>query len=202
MNKKCKWSKIGLATLAVLLVMATAGVLHAAGGEHGHAADSLSPAKLKDLLWRTLNFAALLFILIKFLAKPIANALGARRRGIKEKFEDLEARKAEADSAYRIYEDKLSKIEQEVNKIIENAIAQGEAEKQRIIDEATQAAENIKRQAEMAVQHNLAEAQRLLREEIADQAVIMAEELIKKNMREDDQVKLINDYLEKVGKIQ
>ena len=43
----------------------------------------------------------------------------------------VKERKAEADTAYQTYEEKLASIEQEISDIIESAIAQGEAEKER-----------------------------------------------------------------------
>lgn len=48
----------------------------------------------------------------------------------------------------------------------------------RILADAEKAAEDIKRQAEAAVQAELEDAKRILREEIAEQAAAMAEELI------------------------
>ena len=144
----------------------------------------------------------MLIVLIKVLAKPVANGLRARQQSIKEQFTDLEERKAEADMAYQTYEEKLASIDQEVSDIIQAAIAQGEAEKARIIEEANRAAEDIKRQAEMAIQYELAAAKLRLREEVAGQAVVMAEELIRKNLQEDDQVKIIENYLAKVGTVQ
>jgi F-type H+-transporting ATPase subunit b len=149
-----------------------------------------------------MNFAVLLIVLVKVLSKPIANGLRARQQSIKEQFVDLEERKTEADNAYQTYEEKLASIEQEISEIIQSAVAQGETEKERIIDEANRAAEDIKRQAEMAIQHELAEAKLQLREDVANQAVVMAEELIRKNLQETDQVKLIEDYLAKVGTVQ
>ena len=198
-----KWSKFFTISLALLIVIAIAAVAYGAGGGEGaHHGGDFSPAKLKDLLWRVLNFAVLVLILVKFLAKPIANGLRARQQSIKDQFADLEERKAEADRAYRTYEEKLGAIDQEIQEIIQAAVAQGEAERERIINEANRAAEDIKRQAEMAIQHELAEAKLKLREEVANQAVAMAEELIRKNLQETDQVKLIEDYLAKVGTVQ
>ena len=186
-----------------MALIAIAGLAYASSGAEGSGAGgSLSPAKLKDLLWRTLNFAVLLIVLIKVLAKPLANGLRARQQSIKEQFTDLEERKTEADMAYQTYEEKLASIDQEVSDIIQAAIAQGEAEKARIIEEANRAAEDIKRQAEMAIQYELAAAKLRLREEVAGQAVVMAEELIRKNLQEDDQVKIIENYLAKVGTVQ
>jgi len=194
-----KWSKFASISLALAALMAIATLAYASSGGEG---GSLSPAKLKDLLWRVLNFTVLAVVLFKVLSKPIANGLRARQQSIKEQFADLEERKAEADTAYQTFEEKLSSIDGEVSDIIQSAIAQGEAEKNRIIEEANRAAEDIKRQAEMAIQHELAEAKLRLREEVANQAVVMAEELIRKNLQETDQVKLIEDYLAKVGTVQ
>jgi len=202
MNRKMKWSKIFKITFIALALLAVAALAYASSGAEGAHGGSLSPAKLKDLLWRTLNFAVLLVVLIKVLSKPLANGLRARQQSIKEQFTDLEERKAEADKAYQNYEEKLAAIDQEVSDIIQAAVAQGEAEKERIIQEANRAAEDIKRQAEMAIQHELTQAKLQLREEVANQAVMMAEELIRKNLQEADQVKLIEDYLAKVGTVQ
>ncbi|MBW2466034.1 MAG: F0F1 ATP synthase subunit B [Deltaproteobacteria bacterium] len=201
LNGKC--SKIISITITFLIIMAIAAFAYASGGGEGaHGGGSLSTAKLKDLLWRVLNFTILLVVLVKVLTKPIANGLRARQQSIKEQFADLEERKAEADSTYQTYEKKLESIDQEIKDIIQSAVAQGEAEKERIIEEAKRAAEDIKRQAEMAIQQEMAEAKLKLREEVANQAVVMAEELIRKNLQEADQVKLIEDYLAKVGTVQ
>jgi F-type H+-transporting ATPase subunit b len=205
MNSGKKWKKIGLATIAVVSVLAMAGILYASGGEHGgghggHAAhDSLSPAKLKDLLWRTLNFIGLVIILVKFLTKPIVEGLRNRRVGIKEQFDSLEAQKAEAEREYKEYEAKIAGMDAELDKMIGNAIAQGEVEKKKIIEEANQAADNIKRQAENAVQNAINEARKQLKEEVAEKAAVMAEEIIKNNLQDADQANLIENYLDKVG---
>jgi F-type H+-transporting ATPase subunit b len=42
----------------------------------------------------------------------------------------------------------------------------------------------------------------MLKNEIADKAAVMAEALILKNLTEEDQVKIVEDYLDKVGAIQ
>ena len=203
MNRYGKWSKILSISIALLAVLGITSFAYASSGAPaGPTFWGLPTAKWWDLLWRTLNFAVLLIVLIKVLAKPIANGLRSRQQSIKEEFTDLEERKAEADSAYQSYEEKLASIDQEISDIIQSAVAQGEAEKERIINEANRAAEDIKRQAEMAIQHELTEAKLTLREEVANQAVVMAEELIRKNLQDTDQVKLIEDYLAKVGTVQ
>ena len=203
MKRNGKWSKILGISLFLLALMGISSLVYASSAAPtGPTFWGLPTAKWWDLLWRTLNFAVLLIVLIKVLAKPIANGLHARQQSIKEQFTDLEERKTEADNTYKTYEEKLASIDQEISDIIQSAVAQGEAEKERIISDANRAAEDIKRQAEMAIQHELAEAKLKLREELANQAVVMAEELITKNLQDADQVKLIEDSLAKVGTLQ
>ena len=186
---------IGL--LAGAFVLGSAGFLYAASGE-----GSLSPAKLKDFGWRVMNFAALMIILIKFLKKPLANALSSRRQGIADQFEELNERRAEVERNYKECEAKLSKIDEQVTNILKNAKAQAEVEGNRIIEDANRSAEDIKRKAEMSIQFELSESRQRLQTEIADQATVMAEALIKQNLQDVDQNKLVEDYLEKVGALQ
>jgi len=175
---------------------------HAEEGSHGASGGSLSATKLKDLFWRVINFIALMIILVKFGAKPIGSALAGRQRGIKDEISDLEARKAEAERSYREFEAKLSTVEKDIDRIVEKAVAQAEIEKVKIIEKAEQAADDIKRQAELTIQNEIMEARRTLKNDVADQASVMAEELIVKNLTPDDQVKIIEDYLDKVGAVQ
>ncbi len=173
-----------------------------AGHGDAHAYNSLSAEKLKDLAFRIMNFAVLLFLLVKFTAKPIGSGLAARRKQIKDELEDLEARKKAAQDSYRDFEAKLSTVEQEIDLVVEKAIAQAQIEKAKIIEKAEQTAADIQRQAEMAVQNTIIEARRSLKNEVAEQAAVMAEELIVKNLTADDQVKIVEDYLAKVGAVQ
>ena len=173
------------------------------GAVAGHVKpNSLSPAKLKDLGLRVMNFIALMIILIKFGAKPIGAALSGRRKQVKEELDTIQAKKAEAERSYKDFSAKLASVEKDVDQIVEKAIAQAEIEKVKIIERAEKAAEDIKRQAQMAVANEVTAARRMLKNDVADQAAIMAESLIMKNLTADDQVKIVEDYLDKVGAIQ
>lgn len=180
-------------------------VSHAAGGEgHGdaHGQNPLSAEKLKDLFWRTVNFLALVIILVKFGAKPIMSGLTGRQQQIREELDSLVARRDEAERSYKEFEGKLAGMEKEMELIAERAITQAQVEKERILAEAEKAAEDIKRQAEAAVAAELEDAKRLLREEVAEQAASMAEVLIVQNLTPADQVAITEQYLERVGAVQ
>ncbi len=186
-----------------------ADILHTAADEHGAEAGhgdahggSLSSEKLWDLFFRILNFAVLVFILVKFGAKPIAEGLSGRQKKIKDDIEDLESRRDEAEKTYKNFQAKLAGMEKEIDTIVDKAVAQAEIEKTKILEKAEQSAEDLKRQAEMTINNEIMVARRTLKNDIAEQAAAMAEELIRKNLTADDQVKIIEDYLDKVGAVQ
>lgn len=185
--------------MLVVLVLGMATFAYAAGGGLAY---SLSPEKLMDLFWRVLNFAALMFILVYFGAKPIGKALSGRQQAVKAEVEDLEARRAVAEQEYREFEAKLATVEKDIDTIVEKAVAQAEIEKTKILEKAEQAAADLQRSAEQAIANEIMDARRTLKNDAAEQATVIAEELIVKNLNADDQVKIVEDYLAKVGAVQ
>lgn len=163
---------------------------------------SLSAEKVKDLGWRVVNFIALMIILVYFAAKPIGNGLAARRNRIREEIASLEQKRVAAEKSYDDFQAQLAGVEAEIDKIVERALAQAEIEKTKILEKAEQAAEDIKRSAVLAIQNELSEARRMLKNEVADQAAVMAEAIIVENLTDTDQVKIIKNYLDKVGAVQ
>ncbi|HIJ90850.1 MAG: F0F1 ATP synthase subunit B [Desulfobulbaceae bacterium] len=194
--KNVSWKKTGVAGLSLLLVLAFAVAAYASGD------GAIPREKWMDLLYRALNFAGLAFILVFFLKKPFAEGLSSRRDGIKDQLEALESRKAEAELLYKEAEAKIARLDEEVNGIIAEAVKQGEVEKEKIIADAERNAGDIKRQAEMAVAHELTEAKARLKAEVAEQAVLLAEELVRKNIQPADQSRMVELSLDKVGGIQ
>ena len=175
-----------------------------AGDGHGdvHAAPMITAERLKDLFWRTVNFLALVLILVKFLAKPIANGLSGRRRGIQEELETLQDKRDEAERSYKEFEGRLAGMEQEMEVVVEKAIAMAQDEKTRILAEAEESAAEVKRQAEAAVTAAIVDGKAMLQDEVAELAATMAEELIVKNLTAKDQVAITEQYLERVGAVQ
>ena len=137
-------------------------------------------------------------ILFYLLRKPVKQFFSNRTESIKNTLEDLERQKKEAQSKLEEYQQKLSALETERNKIIQDFIAEGETEKSKIIEKAHMAATKIKEEAEMAIQQEIKKAKGLLREEVADLSAKMAEDFLKKHIKDTDHQRLIDEYLTKV----
>jgi len=172
-------------------------VAHEAGGHEGHS-HALTHLQIMNFIWHCLNFTLLVLILLKYLKKPISDSIKDRSDSIAKAFKDLEAKKADAEKRYGEYEKRLSGMDQEAKRILESFLKQGEAEKEKIIIQAQQTAERIKAQAESYVLQELSKAKKELQDEVSNIAVKMAEEIVRKNLTEQDHSKLISEYLERV----
>ena len=148
--------------------------------------------------YRVMNFAVLAVGLFILLRKPAAQAFNSRIQGIRDQLDELETKKKDAEKRLVEYEAKLSLLEEEAEKIIAGYIAQGDDAKTRIIKEAETASKKLEEQARRNIEHEFESAKLILKEEILEQAIERAEEIIKSKIMPDDQNRLVDEYLEKV----
>jgi F-type H+-transporting ATPase subunit b len=183
--------------LGLLSGLAMAGLAWASeAGGHGHG--GIDPAKLPDLMWRTVNFVIFAGILYKLAAKPIKTFFAGRKVEISTELEDLESEKIKVQKALKEAKAQLAAVAAERDQIIQQYIAEGEAEKAKIIAKAEQSAQRIKEMATMTIEGETKKAAAELKQEIVDTAVKLSEQLIKEKIVPEDQQRLVDDYLAKV----
>jgi F-type H+-transporting ATPase subunit b len=182
--------------LGAWLGLALAGVALAAGGGGGHG--GVDPAKITDLIWRTVNFAVFAGILIYLVAKPAKEFFGKRTQDIAQNLDDLEAQKVAAAQALKEAQAQLALVAGEREKIIQQYIAEGEVEKAKILEKAEAVAGRIKEMAALTIQQETKKAVQELKQEVVDLAGQLAEDLLKEKVTYADQQKLVEEYLKKV----
>ncbi len=200
---------VGLLILLLLLVL-TAGV-YAGGAEHGaeaaHAAEHKTLYQLlaedpwpllKDMLWRVINFAVLLWILLKATGKPIKNYFANRRETLLQGIQEAREAKEAAERLYREYQDRLASLDDELREMEARFKADAEAEKQRIQSEADEFVAKVKQQAKLMADQEVKMAKHRLKDEAARLAVEAAEKMIRENISASDRQRMVENYLEKV----
>lgn len=194
---------VGISVVLLFVVLAINA--HAGGHEGAEHHESLYTALaenplplLKDLLWRVVNFAILLWILIKFTGKPLKNYFANRREVLIKAIDEAREAKEAAERLYREYEKKIAGLDDEVKELESRIRSEAEAEKQRILSEAEQFAVKVKRQAEQMANQEVIMAKRRLKDEAANLSMQAAEKMIKENISAADRDKMVENYLEKV----
>jgi F-type H+-transporting ATPase subunit b len=100
---------------------------------------------------QALNFIILVWLLKRFLYKPILNAVDAREKRIAAELADADAKKAEAQKERDEYQHKNEEFDQQRAALLRRATDEARVERQRLLDDARAAADawSAKRQEAM-----------------------------------------------------
>jgi F-type H+-transporting ATPase subunit b len=148
--------------------------------------------------YRAMNFVVLAVVLVVLLRKPLKQALNARIKGIQDQLSDLEEKKKEAEQQLAGYNERLSLLDEEAERIVAEYVKQGNEAKARILQEARAAAEKIEEQAKKNIAYEFEKARETLQVEILESALAKAETVIRGSITSADQDRLVDEYLEKV----
>jgi F-type H+-transporting ATPase subunit b len=110
---------------------------------------------------QALNFLILVWLMKRFLYKPILNAIAAREKLIATELADAGAKKAEAQKDRDEFQHKNEEFDQQRAALLTRATDEAKAERQRLLDEARKAADALsaKRQETLINDgHNLNQA--------------------------------------------
>ena len=179
---------------AIMVCFCTAAWAAGGGGEH---AEPVSGWHAIDT-YKVLNFGLLAVVLFFLAKKPVKEFFQSRQKGIEEELTDLEQKKKNAEKELAEYESRLKNLNEESNRILEDYVRQGEEAKKRIIAEAREQAEKLEDLAKRNIDQEFKTAKAALKDEIAEKAVERAEELVKQSIADEDQDKLVDEYLKKV----
>ncbi len=168
------------------------------GGElpEGHEAPAINGKKLALQL---LNFGVLVFILVKFGGPAIGKALAARHQQLKADLAAAATARAEAEARLKQQEARLAALEQEIEGIRTGVKAEAEAEKARLIALAEERAKRIKEETSFVLEQQIKEAEARLRREVAQAAVDLAEQMVKKSLGPSDQQRLVDSFVADVA---
>lgn len=164
-------------------------------------AEETHSSALIDFLAKSLNFLLLFGGLAFLLAKPLRAFLEARASGIRRVIEEARKSREEAEQKLEVIKRKLQKLEEEVAGIKSKGKAEGEQEKERILEKARREAEKIKAFTRQEIEHQVQASIHELKEYAAELATALAKERIAKRLTTDLHSKFIDDSIQRIGKL-
>ena len=198
---------------------------HAGHGDHGHGGHDdhhagppppinfwkgLIGAKEgieeESLLWRRpdtpppflatlINFAVFVFVLVRFGAKPLAEGLKKRKETIMRDIDEAQRMREASEKRLEEYKLRLEKIEDELERVRREFREAGERERERIIAEANERRERMKRDAEFLLSQELKQMRQDLLHETVDQALRGAAELLRAKLTPAEQDRYLEALL-------
>jgi len=151
--------------------------------------------------WRVLNFLILAFFLVKLLREPLTRFLQQGAEAIRQQLQGNEEACLEAERELEGVERRLESLNEEIQHLQVTIGERGEIERDKIIENAKQTAEQVLEKARLEAAQRVQQAQGQLRREVIDLAVERAEETVRKAINNEDRERLVNEYLKELKEV-
>lgn len=142
-----------------------------------------------------LNFFLLFGGLTLLLYKPIKKFINNRQEIIKKQFEESEAEKQKAKELIDEYNKKVSDAEAIIKEINAEAEKRILEEREAILADAQNKAEEILKKAQMDIEADKANAIKSLKNEVADVAIHLAANILNREISREENLSLIDETI-------
>jgi F0F1-type ATP synthase membrane subunit b/b' len=150
-------------------------------------------------IWKFLNLLIFVGIVVYILRRPLSESLKARREAIKRELVRTQEERAAAISKLEEVEAKLTRLNAEVEAIRAQAQREAAEERDRIASATKEELKKLREQALREIEGTGKIAQQELRRYVAEQSVKLAEDLIRHDIRTEDDSRLMSDYVKSLG---
>ncbi len=145
------------------------------------------------------SFLLLLWILNKFLFKPIMAVMDQRAEDIRNTYQTAEDEKARMEQLRAEYESKMAEIAEEAREKIAAAINEGQHTKQQILEEAREKAAQILQRGHEELQREREKMLIELREQLVDLSTDVAAKVLARSLNQDDHRRLVREFIDTIG---
>ncbi len=159
------------------------------------AAGSLTDLNPGLTLWTALTFIVLLVVLGKFAWGPIVKMLDEREKTIREAIESAKKERAEAEKLLAEQKESLARASREAAELARRNQAEVEKLRQELTAKAKKEADDLVAAARRQVQEEIGKAKAELKAQVVDLAIDAAGRLVKANLDEKAQRKLVEEYI-------
>lgn len=150
-----------------------------------------------DIIVHLINLAVLCLLLWLILYKPVSKFLRARADGIAQQLENAQTLEAEANQLKAEYEAHLNQAEKEARQAALTITQKADLASAEIVNAAKQDAETILQTAREKAEAERRESIAALKGQIAELSISLAEEILGREVTEDDNRKTIDNFFVK-----
>jgi F-type H+-transporting ATPase subunit b len=166
----------------------------AGGGE----SNPILPAA-NELIWGTVAFLILLFLMYRTVFPQVNKLYQDRRADIEGKLERAEQERDEAEQLLQRYRERLAAAEDETQRILEEARASAERVRKDLLGKAENDAERQLDRARQTIRAERDQAIRQLRGEVGALAVELASRVVDDSLDRERQLRLVDRYIDRLG---
>ena len=151
------------------------------------------------LITQIVGFLILLWLLNRFMFKPIFGILDERRLSIQETYDQLDRDRAAMEQTRRQYEERLANIEHDARERIQAAVKEAQSLRDSLVSDAQRQAEAIIAQGRNESEQERQQAFLEMRQQVVALAVAAAGKVVGESLDDARHVKLVDDFIGQVG---
>jgi F-type H+-transporting ATPase subunit b len=155
---------------------------------------------VKLVLYQAINFIILMVILGFLFNKFIRPFMRKRTEDIKKSFEEIENQKKEMALLKQQYNDQVECLKDKAKLEIDKAIGEGTRMRDDIITQAQKDSASLLDRMKIEIEHEKQKAIQELQKEVASLSLLATQHLIKKQMDDSTNRRLVEDFLEELAK--
>jgi F-type H+-transporting ATPase subunit b len=163
-----------------------------------HEQSPILPAS-NELIWGTIAFLLLVFLMYRTVWPSVDKAFKDRRDNIEGKLEQAEREREEAEQLLEQYRRRLRDAEDETQRILDEARANAERVRRDLLAKAEADAGRELDRARQAIRAERDQAIRQLRNEVGTLAVELATRVVGDSLDRDRQLRLVDEYIDELG---
>jgi F-type H+-transporting ATPase subunit b len=150
-------------------------------------------------VWRWLNLLIFVGVFIYLLRRPVSQAMRARREGIRRDLMRAQEERNAAVAKLEEVEARLARLDAEVASVREQSEREAAEERERIRQSTEEETRKLREQAQREIESAGKAARQELREFAAEQSVRLAEEMIRRDIKPEDDARLVSLRVEELG---
>ncbi len=177
-----------------MILSAAIGLLFAGGETHWYNIPGWEA-------WKFLNLFLFIGLLVYFLRKPLSESLVARREAIRRDLMRAQEERNAAQAKLDEVEARLARLNAEIEAVRAQSQREAAAERERIERATEEEIRKLREQAQREIESAGKVARQELRRQAAEESVRLAEETIRREMRPEDDARLVGEYVEELGGI-
>jgi F-type H+-transporting ATPase subunit b len=155
-----------------------------------------------DLIFAIVNFLVLLYLLHRFLYKPLLKMMDDRKKSIDEALDSAAAARKEVAESQSVIQEGLAQARARADELLTTAQAGSEKLKEDILKQARAEAQAITAKAQAQIVREQEEAIIALRLEVSGLVMAATRQLLQGAVDENAQKRLFDQYIEDIGQIQ
>lgn len=154
-------------------------------------------------LWRVINLLIFVVFLVYLLRNKIriGQVFNDRAASIVKELEQAKLEKQEAEQKLAELEARLGRLDQEIAEIRAQSERESKAEAERIAQSAEADAEKIGQTAQREIEGAMRAARSELREFVAEHSVKLAEEIIRREIRPEDNSRMFTKFVDDLREV-